>query len=253
MRNAKMPCRSLPTIALLFIVTAEAATAEVPVLRDVGEAIPDVRLDIRYFTAHNFVGEPIDGYEAPKCLLTPPAIEALAKVQDALRPRGLALKIYDCYRPQRAVDHFVAWAEDVDDERMKVEFYPGVEKRNLFRDGYIAARSGHSRGSTVDLTIVPVPTPEQPAFDSSAPRRSCENPVGERFADNGLDMGTGFDCFSPLSHTLNPAITGAAREHRLLLRSLMAQQGFENLAEEWWHYRLVDEPYPGQYFDIPIR
>lgn len=250
MTRTRMLRRLVPAVVILFTVATDAATPE---LIDIRTPIPDVVLDIRYFTAHNFVGDPIDGYEAPKCLLTPAAAAALAEVQGALRPRGLSLKIYDCYRPQRAVDHFVAWAEDVDDQRMKAEFYPGVDKQNLFRDGYIAARSSHSRGSTVDLTIVPVPTPDQSAFDPNGPLRSCENPVGERFADNSVDMGTGFDCFSPLSHTLNPMIAGAAHEHRLLLKSLMEENGFKNLAEEWWHYTLADEPYPHSYFDVPVR
>jgi len=238
---------------------AAAALARTPSARpgvalvDVRDVVPEARLDIRYAGSHNFVGEPIPGYEAPKCLLTRQAAQALSGVQAELRERGLSLKIYDCYRPQRAVDRFVAWAADLDDQRMKREFYPQVDKSSLLRDGYIAARSGHSRGSTVDLTIVPVPTPEQPPFDPQAPQRSCENPQADRFADNGLDMGTGFDCFSPLSHTRRPAIAGAAREHRLLLESVMARHGFRNLPEEWWHYTLVDEPYPDSYFDLPVR
>lgn len=238
---------------LLVLGGASAAPTIEPDLVDIRSVIPDVQLDIRYYTAHNFVGRPITGYEAPKCLLTPRAAAALASVQASLREDGLSLKLYDCYRPQRAVDDFVAWAEDLDDQRMKTEFYPAVDKSRLFADGYIAARSGHSRGSTVDLTIVPVPTPEQPSFDPTAPQRSCENPAAERFEDNSLDMGTGFDCFSLRSQTLNADITGPAMAHRLRLKSLMTQQGFRNLAEEWWHYTLEDEPYPETYFDIPIR
>ena len=234
-------------------VVAESSLRVEPDLVDIREVIPDVVLDIRYATEHIFAGRPIEGYEAPICLLTPRAAAALAGVQATLRPLGLSLKIYDCYRPQRAVDRFVAWAEDLDDQRMKVEFYPQFEKARLFDDGYIAARSGHSRGSTVDLTIVPVPTPAQPAFDPAAPGRSCENPASERFADNSVDMGTGFDCFSPLSYTLNPNITGEAMANRLLLKSSMSEQGFRNLSEEWWHYTLVDEPYPDTYFDVPVR
>ncbi|UHD17776.1 M15 family metallopeptidase [Thiocapsa bogorovii] len=234
-------------------VFAESSVLVEPDLVDIRDVIPDVVLDIRYATAHNFIGRPIDGYETPTCLLTHRAAAALAGVQRKLRRQDMSLKLYDCYRPQRAVDQFVAWAEDLDDQRMKAEFYPHVEKAALFGDGYIAARSGHSRGSTVDLTIVPVPTPDQPEFDPAAPLRSCENPASERFADNSVDMGTGFDCFSPLSHTLNPSITGEAMANRLLLKSSMSEEGFRNLAEEWWHYTLVDEPYPETYFDIPVR
>lgn len=241
------------TLTAALLSTAAASAGPAVELVDVRDLVPDVRLDIRYASPHNFVGEPIPGYESPKCLLTPRAAQALSGVQDALRGRGLSLKIYDCYRPQRAVDRFVGWAADLGDQRMKGEFYPRVDKSDLFRDGYIAARSGHSRGSTVDLTIVPVPTPEQPAFDPRAPLRSCEGPRAERFADNGLAMGTGFDCFSPLSHTHAPEIVGAARDNRRLLESLMAGHGFRNLAEEWWHFTLVDEPYPDSYFDLPVR
>jgi D-alanyl-D-alanine dipeptidase len=185
-------------------------------------------------------------------LLTRQAADALAQVQAELIERGYQLKLYDCYRPQRAVDAFVAWAEDQDDQRMKTAFYPNVDKANLFRDGYIASKSGHSRGSTVDLTIVPRPAPDQPPFDAQA-QVSCEAPAGERFADNSVDMGTGFDCFSLLSHTLNPEITGQARDYRLLLKGLMEAAGFKNLSEEWWHFTLRDEPYPETYFDFPVR
>jgi D-alanyl-D-alanine dipeptidase len=219
---------------------------------DVTEVIPGIALDIRYLGAHNFVGRPIPGYQAPKCLLTRQAAEALEQVQAHLLERDYQLKVYDCYRPQQAVDAFVAWAEDLDDQRMKTEFYPNVDKQHLFRDGYIAARSSHSRGGTVDLTIVPRPAPSQPAFDIEA-QVSCEAPAGQRFADNSVDMGTGFDCFSPLSHTLSPAITGEARDYRLLLKGLMEEAGFKNLDEEWWHFTLRDEPYPNTYFDFPVK
>ena len=205
---------------------------------DITEVIPGIALDIRYHGSHNFVGRPIPGYQAPKCLLTEDAATALAQVRVNYWSRESQLKIYDCYRPQQAVDAFVAWAEDLDDQRMKIEFYPNVDKQHLFRDGYIASKSGHSRGSTLDLTIVPKPAPPQPAFDVET-QVSCEAPYGERFADSSVDMGTGFDCFSLLSHTLNPEITGEARDHRLLLKGLMEEAGFKNLDEEWWHFTLA--------------
>ncbi len=142
------------------------------------EIIPDALLDIRYFTEHNFLGVKVDGYLAPACILTRPAAEALARVQKDLAPFGMTIKIYDCYRPQRAVDHFVRWAKDVGDTRTKKEFYPTVDKQNLFRDGYIAERSGHSRGSTVDLTLVPLPAPIQPAYKAGDPLKECCLPAG---------------------------------------------------------------------------
>lgn len=220
---------------------------------ELAEIAPDIVQDIRYEGANNFIGRPIPGYNAPKCLLTRPAAEALATVQARLKPLGYGLRVFDCYRPQRAVDAFVAWAEDLDDQTMKARFYPNVEKQHLFRDGYIAARSGHSRGSTLDLSIQALAAPVPAAFDPEAPQVSCEAPQAERANDGSVDMGTGFDCFSPLSHTLNPAIGGAARPYRLLLKTLMDSAGFQNLAEEWWHFTLRDEPYPDRYFDFPIE
>lgn len=218
-------------------------------LRDVD---PTIRYDIRYFGRHNFVGDRIDGYRQPECILTRQAATALRTAQRALVSQGYTLKVYDCYRPQRAVDHFVRWASDLDDERMKAEFYPNVDKTRLFADGYIAEKSGHSRGSTLDVTLVKLPPGPQPPYHPGEPLVACFAPVDQRFPDNGVDMGTGYDCFDPLSHTDNPAITGAARLHRDLLRSTLADVGFRNLAEEWWHYTLNNEPFPDTYFDFPV-
>jgi D-alanyl-D-alanine dipeptidase len=186
-------------------------------------------------------------------MLTPPAAAALSAAQTELRSYGLSLKVYDCYRPQRAVDEFVAWAKDLGDTKMKAEFYPRVEKTNLFKDGYIAAKSGHSRGSTVDLTLIPIPAPPQEEFASGQRLRDCTLPASRRFGDDSLDMGTGFDCFDPLAHTANPDLGAQQRRNRLLLKSTMEKFGFRNLPEEWWHYTLKDEPYPNQYFDVPIE
>ncbi|MGH4020993.1 MAG: M15 family metallopeptidase [Pseudonocardiaceae bacterium] len=213
---------------------------------------PSIIVETRYFTGHNFVGERIRGYNAPRCMLTRQAAQALARVQRDLEPFGLAVKTYDCYRPQRAVDHFVEWAKDRSDTEMKAEFYPNVDKANLFRDGYIAERSGHSRGSTVDLTIVPLPVGPQDRYVQGEPLNSCVLPQQQRFEDNGLDMGTGFDCFDPLSNTENPTIGDEQQQNRLLLNTLMERHGFEYLPEEWWHFTLRDEPYPDTYFDFPI-
>lgn len=195
---------------------------------DTATRVPGLSLDIRYAGSHNFVGAPIDGYLAPKCLLTREAAAALARVQEGLRSRDLGLRVYDCYRPQRAVDDFVRWARDLDARQMKAEFYPNVAKSRLFADGYIAARSGHSRGSTVDLTLL-------------------------RADGEALDMGTPFDFFDPRSHTDSPQVTAAQRAHRQLLREAMQARGFVNLPEEWWHYTLRDEPFPDTYFDFPVE
>lgn len=243
--------------AMLFLTAPPSASLHAEVMPDtfvhIQGVVPDVLMDIRYFTEHNFLGVRVDGYEAPQCILTKPAAEALARVQKDLAPFALTIKIYDCYRPQRAVDHFVRWAKDIQDTKTKNEFYPTVDKRNLFRDGYIAARSGHSRGSTVDLTIVPLPAPLQPAYKTGEPLKACYLPAGVRFADNSLDMGTGFDCFHELSHPENKDLGPQQRSHRLLLKTLMAKYGFRNLPEEWWHFTLNNEPYPDTYFNFPVK
>ena len=196
------------------------------------EVIPDIKLELRYYTEHNFVGKPIDGYLAPRGILTREAATALAKVQQELKPVGLSLKIFDAYRPQQAVDHFVRWAEDLGDVRMKAEFYPDVDKENLFREEYIAARSSHTRGSTVDLTIV--------ALDASP-------------GDSGLDMGSGFDFFGQQSWPFYADITASQRAHRMLLRILMMKHGFKPYPKEWWHFTLEDEPFPDSWFNFPVQ
>jgi D-alanyl-D-alanine dipeptidase len=220
---------------------------------DIQKVIPEVLLDIRYYGQHNFLGERVDGYMAPKCFLSKEAAEALVGVQKELEPYSLSLKIYDCYRPQRAVDHFVRWATEFDNTKTKKEFYPTVDKRNLFKDGYIDSKSGHSRGSTVDLTIVPLPAPIQPEYIPRQKLYECYLPAAKRFADNSIDMGTGFDCFYELSHTANINIGRQQKINRLLLKSLMEKHGFRNYDKEWWHFTLKNEPYPDTYFDFVIE
>lgn len=241
------------SIFVLFLAQTIFAQSKIPEgFVEIREVIPDVILDMRYTKNHNFLGVPVDGYYAEKCYITREAAEALLKVQEELRKFSLSLKIYDAYRPQRAVDHFVRWAKDLSDTLTRKEFYPTIDKSRLFIDGYIAERSGHSRGSTVDLTIVPIPLPHQPEFDNDN-QCECYEPVGKRFNDNSIDMVTGFDCFHPLSHTENPALTPQQRANRLLLKTLMDKYGFRNLAEEWWHFTLRNEPYPNTYFDFVIE
>jgi zinc D-Ala-D-Ala dipeptidase len=220
---------------------------------DIQKVIPDVVMDIRYWGPHNFVGEKVDGYLAPKCFLTKEAAQELAGVQKELAPYSLSLKIYDCYRPQRAVDHFVRWAKEIENTKTMREFYPTIDKRNLFKDGYIDAKSGHSRGSTIDLTIVPSPAPGQADYIPGQQLFECYLPAEKRFGDNSIDMGTGFDCFHEQSNTGNANIGRQQKINRLLLKSLMEKHGFRNYDKEWWHYTLKNEPYPDTYFNFVIE
>ncbi len=193
------------------------------------EIITDAVYDVRYYTGNNFLGCRVDGYMVPRVILTVEAANALADVAAEFREKGLILKIFDGYRPQQAVDHFVRWAEDLDDQKMKAQFYPDVDKKDLFRLNYIAEKSGHSRGSTVDLTLVDVNTKEE------------------------LDMGSGFDFFGEISHHDTDLITEEQRQNRELLKEAMVRHGFIPYPEEWWHYTLADEPYPDTYFDFPVK
>jgi D-alanyl-D-alanine dipeptidase len=244
------------TAALLFVTlpTPLSAFDAMPAaFVDIETVIPDVLLDIRYFSDHNFLGERVDGYLAPKCYLTRQAAQALAGVQKKLSPFSMSIKIYDCYRPQQAVDHFVRWAKEIENVKTRKEFYPTVDKRYLFRDGYIAEKSSHSRGSTVDLTIVSLPAPLQPRYTPGEPLVECYLPAGVRFADSSIDMGTGFDCFHELSHPANKNLSPQQRSNRLLLKALMEERGFKYYDKEWWHFTLVGEPYPDTYFNFPVK
>jgi D-alanyl-D-alanine dipeptidase len=223
-----------PASIVLFLASFACAlpSSTAQDLVDVRSTDPSIETDIHYATASNFVGERIDGYEAAKCLLSAEAAAGLVTVQSVLRDQGFGLLVFDCYRPQRAVDHFVRWAADTTDLRTKAEYYPGVPKSRLFEEGYIAERSGHSRASTVDLTV---------------------GRVGENGSVAPLDMGTPFDFFDPLSHTESPGVTQEQLANRLFLRDAMEAGGFRNYAPEWWHYTLNDEPYPEDYFDVPVE
>jgi D-alanyl-D-alanine dipeptidase len=242
----------LVTVGLPFV--PEAPASGVPEgFVDVSVFIPGIPLDMRYHTAHNFVGRPIEGYHAPKCFLTRQAAAALRLVQEELKPFSLSLKLYDCYRPQRAVDHFLSWSKDAADTKMRKEFYPFTRKERLFKEGYIAPRSSHSRGSAVDVTIVPIPLPPQEEYREGQDLCECQLPIEERFGDNSLDMGTGYDCFHIFSWTASRRIGPQQRANRLLLKTLMERHGFVNFDKEWWHFRLKDEPFPDTYFDFPIK
>lgn len=196
---------------------------------DLADVAPGIRQEVRYFGADNFVGEVISGYRSPTIYLTREAAAALATVQSELVPFGIGLKVFDAYRPQRAVDHFVRWARDLEDQRMKARYYPYVAKADLFAEGYIAARSGHSRGSTIDLTLVDRDTGEE------------------------LDMGTPWDYFDLASWPDSDQVTTQQQANRLLLRRAMLAAGFQPLTTEWWHFTLLNEPYPDTYFDFPVQ
>jgi D-alanyl-D-alanine dipeptidase len=213
---------------------------------------PTILQEIRYFTPHNFTGDPVDGYQVPMCILTRSTAEALHRAQLRFLGDGYTLKVYDCYRPQRAIDDFVAWAKDLQDQRMKDEFYPQVDKSQLFADGYIAEQSGHSRGSTTDLTLVRLPPQATPPYIPGQPLVDCTAPPAERFPDNTIDMGTGYDCFDTLAHTLNPRIQNDQLKHRLLLKDGLEKQGLVNYDKEWWHFTLKSEAHPDTYFDFPV-
>ncbi|MFD9395394.1 M15 family metallopeptidase [Streptomyces sp. NPDC060000] len=258
----RLSCAVRGVVALLVALLTVTATAAAARARTdpraptdfvtLGTVDPTILQEMRYFTQHNFVGERVDGYQQPICILTRPAAEALHRAQTKLLSQGYTLKMYDCYRPQRAVNHFVRWAEDLNDQSMKGEFYPNVDKTRLFEDGYIAEKSGHSRGSTMDLTIVKLPaTPTRP-YVPGEPLVPCYAPQQQRFPDNSVDMGTGFDCFDTLAHTLDPRIQGQQHANRMLLKDTLEALGFVNLPEEWWHYTFKPEPHPDTYFDFPV-
>ena len=190
--------------------------------------VPGILQEIRYHSTYNFIGERIDGYEEPCALLTIEAARALKAVAGEMAVRGYRLKIFDAYRPVRAVKHFVLWGIEDQDIRMKPYFYPTLEKQALFAEGYIAKRSSHSRGSAVDLTLLDMDTGKE------------------------LDMGSPFDLFSPLSHPDCRDVTEEQFENRMLLQQVMVRSGFRPIDCEWWHFSLQDEPYPDTYFDFPV-
>jgi len=215
---------------LLTLITSTLTYAEIPQsFSYMQEKIPTIEQELRYFSTNNFIGEVIDGYKAPKAILTTKATLALNQVQEELKSFNLGLKVFDAYRPQKAVDHFVRWGRDLDNTKMKAIYYPTVEKKNLFRDGYIAKKSGHSRGSTVDLTIIDLNSKEE------------------------LDMGSSFDFFGEVSHVNYEKISTQQRANRMLLNQVMLKHGFKAYAEEWWHFTLKNEPYKKTYFNFNVE
>lgn len=195
---------------------------------NITDVVPDAIFEIRYYSTYNFVGDRIDGYEAPAALLTKEAAAALKKVSDELKLQGYRLKIFDAYRPQTAVNHFIRWAKVVDDVRMKQYFYPQVDKSRLFELGFICSKSSHSRGSTVDLTL----------FDMKSGKE--------------VDMGCPFDWFGKESYPDYDRLSSEQICGRQILRDAMLNAGFNPLETEWWHFTLANEPYPDTYFDFPV-
>ena len=228
--DARRHSRFIRTGFGLWGKAKEAPEANYDGFVDLAEFIPDAILEIRYHTSYNFVGVPIDGYEQPTALLTREAAEALLAVSDELKEQGYRIKIFDAYRPQCAVDHFVRWAADISDTLMKPYFYPDLDKSVLFEQEYIMEKSGHTRGSTVDLTL----------FDMETERE--------------VDMGGTFDWFGEESHPdYTATITAEQYALRMLLRDAMVRHGFKTLDSEWWHFTLKNEPYPDTYFTFPVR
>lgn len=214
---------------------------------------PSIVQDMRYAGYHNFIGRPIQGYFASECILSAQAAQSLHAVQSELKQSGLSLKVFDCYRPQMAVNDFIAWSKNPKDQQMKTEFYPRVNKKDFFKLGYVMAHSGHSRGSTVDLTIIAMPVRESSAYHPGQKLFSCYGPYQQRFHDNSIEMGTGYDCMDVLSHGDNHAINMIAYHNRILLKDIMTKYGFVPYPEEWWHFTLKTEPFPMTYFNFPIR
>ena len=197
----------------------------------VRDSIPGIAEDIRYCSENNFIGDTIDGYMAPRAILTNEAIHALKAVQTELNGNGYGLKIFDAYRPQRAADHFVRWSKDMQDQRMKAAYYPDIQKISLFRKGYIADSSGHTRGSAIDLTLI---------YQDGA------------HAGEETDMGCSFDHFGPIAGN-SAVITSRQKDHRQLLKETMEKHGFIAYRGEWWHFLLKNEPHPNTYFDFSVE
>lgn len=222
------------TLSLLLILScsstcSKSKTSDKLNFSLANQEIPSLLFDIKYFGSDNFVGEVVNGYEAPHCYLTLQATKALKLAQLNAQGLGLTLKVFDCYRPQIAVDHFVRWAKDSSNTSTKKSFYPNIQKEFLFSKGYIAKKSGHSRGSTIDLTLANSKTGIE------------------------LDMGTTYDFLDPLSNTANTQVTIEQKKNRALLVKIMEDQNFKNYSKEWWHFSLRVEPFPETYFNFTVE
>ncbi len=241
-------------VALLAVATccsaSPASASTLPAgfvyLSDVAPAIVQ---DIRYAGPHNLVGRKLPGYLAPACILTKPAAIALAKAQAELMEAGLSLRVYDCYRPQRAAKALLAWSRDNKDQRMKAEYYPRVEKARLFALGYLSENSPHARGSSVDVTVDR--WPEMSPAPWVPGEHSCIAPFIARYHEGSIDMGTTYDCMDPLSR-IDARVGAVAETHRTMLADLMEKYGFKSAGAQWWGFVLASEPFPKDAFDFPI-
>ncbi|WP_223879796.1 M15 family metallopeptidase [Paenibacillus spiritus] len=239
--------RLAAAVLALFLLTAAMVTAEASAAKAAAstsaakqypfpkgfvyldEVLPKAQFEIRYYSDYNFVGARIDGYKAPYAIVTEEAAAALKKVNDSLAANGYTLRIYDAYRPTAAVAHFIRWSKTPGDTRMKADFYPALNKKNLFKLGFISSRSGHSRGSTVDLTLASLKT------------------------GKAADMGSPYDFFGEISYYNTTKVSAAQHANRKLLRDEMIRGGFEPYRKEWWHFTLKNEPYPSTYFNFEVK
>jgi len=239
-------------VLLGFVVPGMASAGPMPAnmvyLRTID---PSIEQDMRYASPHNFTGHRLDGYDAAECLLSVDTAKALARVQAALRPQGYGLKVFDCYRPSRAVADMGRFATEPGDPR-KAEFYPRVDKQDFWRLGYVARVSGHSKGSTVDLTLIGPNAAPADTWTPTAAQVDCTAPYGQRWHDGALDMGTGYDCFDERAHSANPTISPNAKENRQRLSSAMEKEGFAGYSKEWWHFTFTGEGAPKDVMDFPI-
>jgi D-alanyl-D-alanine dipeptidase len=239
----------LTTILPAPVLAGSALPRGFVYLRDIDSTIVQ---DIRYAGSHNFVGRPIRGYLAAECILSSAAANALETVQRMLAEKKLSLIVWDCYRPKRAVEDFLQWCRDPAHSEMKAEFYPRTDKEKLFDLGYLARRSAHSRGSTVDLGIVTIAFSSVPQPVPLQSLKTCTSPKGERFEDGTIDFGTGYDCLDVLANASNSLAGRIALHNRQTLRSYMKAAGFRPYAREWWHFELVNQPFNGDGFDFEV-
>lgn len=230
----------------LYNASSYALPQDFVALHDIA---PDIIQDMRYAGSNNFIGEPIPGYQHAACMLTRPAAKQLKKAQKAAKAQGYSLKVYDCYRPQRSVNYFYKWSQDPSDQRQKASFYPRINKKDLFEKQYVALLSGHSRGSTVDLTLVPLGSSTQLVKPKI---KRCYAHSSQYLDDNSLDMGTRFDCMDKSANLDYSHLSKNQKINRQKLQKLMHDFGFKPYPYEWWHFTLANEPYPDKYFNDPM-